>query len=56
MAEGLRKEKAAMKYNKPEVVALGSAARVVRGMDKAGPLVSDFGRPQKTIGAYEADE
>ena len=45
-----------MKYNKPEVVALGSAASVVRGMDKAGPLVSDFGRPQKTIGAYEADE
>jgi hypothetical protein len=50
------KGEVAMKYNKPEVVALGSAARVVRGMDKAGPLVSDFGRPQKTIGAYEADE
>lgn len=45
-----------MRYSKPEVVALGSAARVVLGMEKAGPITSDFGRPQKTINAYEADE
>ena len=45
-----------MKYSKPEVVALGSAARVVRGMEKVGPVIQDSILRQKTIGAYEADE
>lgn len=45
-----------MQYSKPEVVALGSAARVVLGMQKLGPFIQDSNLRQKTINAYEADE
>jgi hypothetical protein len=45
-----------MQYNKPEVIALGSAASVVLGMEKLGPVIQDSILRQKTINAYEADE
>ncbi len=44
-----------MKYSKPEVVVLASAAEAVQGTMKGGQVWEDF--PSfLTLNAYEADE
>ncbi len=43
-----------MKYEKPEVVVLGSAAAAILGGEKGSLVPPDATKP--TIGAYEADE
>jgi hypothetical protein len=47
-----------MKYAKPEVVALGAAAKTIEsGSGKPINLVPDHERPmEQSNGAYEADE
>lgn len=43
-----------MKYEKPEIAALGSACSAVKGVHKPGLPLDNMGRP--TTPAYEADE
>ena len=49
-----------VKYEKPEIVTVGTAASVIQGNPKAGGML-DFNYPKEpdhtvTIAAYEADE
>jgi hypothetical protein len=43
-----------MKYEKPEIVALGTACTAVQGVSKPGIDLDNMHRP--TTPAYEADE
>jgi hypothetical protein len=48
-----------MKYDKPEVVAFGSAADAVRSTDKGTPIIQELRSPflpAATVMTYEADE
>ncbi len=48
-----------MTYNKPEVVTLDSALRIIQGVRKPPYVYQDSLHPlmwNATIGAYEADE
>jgi len=44
-----------VKYNKPEIVALGTAASVIQSIPKSGGA-SDGHELITTVNAYEADE
>ena len=41
-------------YEKPELIALGSAAEIVQSLMKAGPHVDTLNEP--TISTYETEE
>jgi hypothetical protein len=46
-----------MKYEKPEIVVVGSAVEAVQGLGKFNSGNPDISNPQKyTVNAYEADE
>jgi hypothetical protein len=46
-----------MKYEKPEIWAVGQAHQTVRNTMQKGPSLSSDGSPNRvTIAAYEADE
>lgn len=44
-----------MKYNKPEIVALGTAVSVIQAIPKSGGP-TDGPKLTVTVNAYEADE
>jgi hypothetical protein len=54
LREFLRDKELAMKYEKPEIVALGTACTAVQGVSKPGIPLDNMHRP--TTPAYEADE
>jgi hypothetical protein len=46
-----------MKYDKPQIVVVGSAVEIVQGVGKFREGTPDMSIPQKyTVNAYEADE
>lgn len=45
-----------MRYEKPEIVELGSAVATIQSSDKPRDDVVDSPQPKFSISAYEADE